>query len=164
VYLSANVVESNLNCPYSKMGGKETVNILSNAFSLQMIAGLGPVTGLRVEEILPEEVPVDCISNVGHQDFAVLVGSILGRVVAFDRVSTRLQKDDVLFVAQYIGTRLPEGCSTLPAGAEIRFFRISVSSVSPRCRVLGFLAPVAVFNQGVYAGCDTAAAFAPATA
>lgn len=99
--------------------------LLGNAFSLQML-DLSKGQQVDITPVQPQDVPVDAMSVVGHQDMAVLVGKKLGREVAYNRVSSRLEKGDILYVAQYVGGRLPEGVTELPAGAEIKFLRVSI--------------------------------------
>lgn len=92
---------------------------LSNAFSLQMLEG---DANIEVVEVSKDAVPFnEVISTIGHQDIATLLG------VPVNRVNTRLKGDDTLYVAQYIGDRLPEGVTILPKGAVIKFFKVTVS-------------------------------------
>lgn len=91
---------------------------LCNAFSLQMLVG---DANINVIEVQKDQVPFNEItSTIGHQDIANLLG------VPMNRVNTRLQSGDILYVAQYIGDRLPEGVTTLPEGAVIKFFMVTV--------------------------------------
>ena len=99
--------------------------LLGNAFSLQML-DLTQGQNIKVTPIQPIDVPADAISVIGHQDMAVIVSNILGRPVAFNRVTSRLAQGDVLYVAQYTGGRLPEGATSLPAGADIKFLRVDI--------------------------------------
>ena len=99
--------------------------LLGNAFSLQML-DLTKIQNVKVTPVQAVEVPVEAVSVIGHKDMAVLVGKILGREVPFNRVSSKLNKGDVLYVAQYVGGRLPEGVTTLPEGAEIKFLKVEV--------------------------------------
>lgn len=93
---------------------------LSNAFSLQMLTASD--VDINVIEVDKSQVPFgELISTIGHQDIADLLG------VPINRVNTRINKDDILYVAQYIGDRLPEGVTTLPEGAVIKFFRVTVN-------------------------------------
>ena len=101
---------------------------LSNAFSLNMLKEEGTISILR-KHITPGEVPSDALSIVGHADIASILTSMLGREVAMNRVSQRLNDGDELFVAQYIGPRLPEGATTLPEGARIEFYKLTLSEV-----------------------------------
>jgi hypothetical protein len=91
---------------------------VSNAFSLGMVP----------RELLSSMTCQACTkpdlsrlhSVVGHQDIANILG------VKFNRVSTRLESGDVLYVAQYYGERLPEGVTVLPEGAVIDWVKVSV--------------------------------------
>lgn len=91
---------------------------LSNAFSLQMLVGNA---NINVIEVQKEQVPFnELISTVGHQDIANLLA------VKLNRVNTRIEQGDILYVAQYIGDRLPEGCVKLPDGATIKYFKVTL--------------------------------------
>ena len=94
-------------------------NYLSNAFSLQMLSSF-PTT-LNISECSKEEaLSPSNISVVGHPDTAVVLG------VKFNRVSLTLQPGDTLYVAQLQGGRLPEGCTTLPAGFSFKYLKITL--------------------------------------
>lgn len=97
---------------------------LANAFSLQMLTA---PCGVQVQEISPQEIPVDCVSCVGHEDTARVLSGILGRDVPAARVNIHLDVGDSLYVAQLTGGRLPEGATTLPEGFCIRFFKVEVT-------------------------------------
>ena len=78
-------------------------------------------TTVKVEECSKDEaLSPDNVSVVGHQDTANVLG------VAFNRVSVKLTKGDVLYVAQIVGGRLPEGCTTLPEGFTFKFLKVTV--------------------------------------
>lgn len=97
---------------------------LANAFSGQMINGDALIRKVRVT---PEEVSAaEWESCIGHPDTATVVSNILGREVACQRVSISLKKGDILYVAQVMGGRLPEGCTTLPEGMEIVFDKYEI--------------------------------------
>ena len=114
-------------------------NILSNAFSLNMFGGNVeipqgdpvfpefPEMTISVKGITPEEVPADCMSVIGHADTAAVISNILGREIPANRTTYTVEPGDTLYVAQYNGPRLPEGSTSLPEGASIRFFRIERS-------------------------------------
>jgi len=68
----------------------------------------------------------DVKSAIGHADTANVVASLLGIPVQVNRVNIELVPGDWLVLAQYSGPRLPEGTTTLPAGAEIRWYLISI--------------------------------------
>ena len=97
---------------------------LGNAFSLQMLPTL-PAT-VRVEEVSAADVPADVVSVVGHPDTAAVLSGMLGFEVPYNRVSISLQPGDVLYVAQVVGGRLPEGATTLPEGFKMKFLRVVV--------------------------------------
>lgn len=100
------------------------MNYLSNAFSLQMLDGYPAVP--IVEHVAAIDIPDDVVSCVGHADTANVLSEILGTEVACNRQSIRLTKDDILYVAQVIGGRLPDGATTLPDGVKIVFLKIRV--------------------------------------
>ena len=93
---------------------------ISNAFSLQM---LNSDAMISVEEI-PEEdfnnVKNTAKSVVGHKDTANVLG------VEFNRENITLNKGDVLYVAQIVGGRLPEGCTQLPDGFKFKFLKVAI--------------------------------------
>ena len=93
---------------------------ISNAFSLQMLTSDAMIS---VEEI-PEEdfnnVKNIAKSVVGHEDTANILG------VEFNRESITLNKGDVLYVAQIIGGRLPEGATTLPEGFSFKYLKVAI--------------------------------------
>lgn len=99
------------------------MNYLSNAFSLNML-NLNREVTCSFYPINACDVPLDCISVVGHPDTANVISSVLGREVAFNRCNLKIDDGDVLYVAQYIGPRLPEGTTELPEGATIQFFKV----------------------------------------
>lgn len=76
---------------------------------------------VKVEECSKEEaLAPDNVSIVGHPDTAAVLG------VKFNRVSVKLNKGDVLYVAQIVGGRLPEGCTTLPEGFTFKFLKVTI--------------------------------------
>lgn len=99
-------------------------NFVGNAFSLQMIEAPSTIT---VEEVNPQEIPDDAESCIGHLDTATVVSGILGRAVPCQRTNIRLAAGDILYVAQLVGGRLPEGSTTLPEGFSIKFLKVSVT-------------------------------------
>ena len=96
---------------------------LGNAFSLQMVADNAIIAKV---EVSPEEIPTEAVSIIGHADTAAVVSTILGRDVPCNRASVMLSDEDVLYVAQVVGGRLPEGATTIPDGMELKFYRITV--------------------------------------
>lgn len=104
-------------------GNRKGKMYLGNAFSLQMVADNAIICKV---EVSPEQVPVNAESIIGHKDTAAVVSTILGREVPCNRESVMLTDNDVLYVAQVVGGRLPEGATTIPSGMEIKFYRITV--------------------------------------
>jgi len=101
---------------------------LLNAFSPNMLAAF-PATA-KFEEISLSEaramLAADLMSAVGHADTAAVFADVLGLPVPANRTTVVLNKGDVAVIGQYRGPRLPEGCTTLPAGATIQWLRLSV--------------------------------------
>ena len=104
-------------------GNRKGKVYLGNAFSLQMVADNAIIAKV---EVSPEQVPVNAESIIGHKDTAAVVSTILGREVPCNRASVMLSDEDVLYVAQVVGGRLPEGATTIPDGMELKFYRITV--------------------------------------
>jgi len=99
-----------------------------NAFSLNMVAAFP--ASILAEEISLSEARTALESNlesaVGHTDTASVFTEQLGLTVPANRATVSLKQGDVVVVGQYSGPRLPEGCTTLPAGATIKWLRVSV--------------------------------------
>lgn len=97
---------------------------LANAFSLQMLQGdyvevsVSTISAAYVRQRILEE---GFVSAIGHVDTARVLSSILRVSVEMNRVSVTLTPEDELIVAQVVGGRLPEGCTTLPDGVLIVF-------------------------------------------
>jgi hypothetical protein len=101
--------------------------MLLNAFSLNMLAGFP--TSVRVEEVTLERaqgLAVDAQSAVGHADTAAVFSTVLGVPVPANRATVSLVAGSVALVGQYIGPRLPEGSTTLPEGATIKWLLVAV--------------------------------------
>lgn len=112
---------------------------LGNAFSLSMLdrgaqrnpAGDAVYTNPRIPRPVDDPVGVlaqheaagtEIISAVGHADTAAVFAAVLGRPVAVNRATIKLEQGHCLLVGQYIGPRLPEGATTLPEGATIEWW------------------------------------------
>ena len=108
------------------MGG--TMKI-SNAFSAGMLAC--PVSTVRFAEITRDEAvkrfATGVESAVGHTDTAALFSALLGMEVPVNRVSLSLPPGEEIIIGQYTGPRLPEGATTLPEGAAVRWLHAVVS-------------------------------------
>lgn len=100
--------------------------ILTNAFSLQMLTNI-PAT-ITVEEVVPsKEMLESCDNSLGHKDICDLLNGMFGTSLAPNRKSDKLSDGDTVLVAQYIGSRLPEGAITLPEGATLKFLKVTVN-------------------------------------
>lgn len=99
--------------------------LLTNAFSINMISSFTDIK-VRFEEIVPSAIPAEAESQIGHADMAGILTEILGRPVQVNRANCKLELGDELYVAQYIGPRLPEGATSLPEGAKISYFRVTL--------------------------------------
>jgi len=73
-----------------------------------------------------EEAHGKAASAVGHADTAQLFGKILGRTVEFNRSSIKLDESAELLIGQLVGPRPPEGSTTLPEGATIKWLSVSI--------------------------------------
>lgn len=73
---------------------------------------------VEIEEV--NSFPETVVSVIGHQDTANVLG------VQMNRKNITLEKGDVLYVAQLMGGRLPEGAVTLPEGFSFKFFRVTI--------------------------------------
>lgn len=98
-----------------------------NAFSMQMINNFPcdihveeVVSGLEIDLLLDAVKDGTITSAIGHQDTANVLG------VPFNRINVSLNKGDVLFVAQLVGGRLPEGSTTLPEGFSFKFLQVTI--------------------------------------
>ena len=102
------------------------MTLLGNAFSLQML-DLSKEQNVKVVPATVAEVSNSGFrSVVGHQDTANVLTTLLGVEVACNRESVKLEDGDVLYVAQVTGGRLPEGATTLPAGFELAFLKVTL--------------------------------------
>ena len=102
------------------------MTLLGNAFSLQML-NLEKAQKVQVTPVAVEDVKdADFTSVVGHADTASVLTNVLGKEVAFNRASVRLEDGDILYVAQVTGGRLPEGATTLPEGFALTFVKVTL--------------------------------------
>lgn len=93
---------------------------IANAFSTKMLDA--PQT-VKFEMVDVDEfncIKDNAISAVGHQDTANVLG------VEMNRVSLKLQKNDILYVAELQGGRLPEGVTTLPSGFTFKYIKCEI--------------------------------------
>jgi len=112
--------------------------ILCNAFSLNMLAGGScllqvseiSLDGAHLLVLAWEDANFDKLvftNAVGHPDTASLLSKLIGVRVAPQRATVTLLPNTKLLVAQYSGPRLPEGATSLPEGASLKFFLVSLA-------------------------------------
>jgi len=89
---------------------------IANAFSLQMVGEREYKLAVSVIDSLPKGLT----SAIGHADTAHVLG------YEPNRISISLTKDDILYVAQLVGGRLPEGTTSLPDGFKFVFYKIQI--------------------------------------
>lgn len=70
---------------------------------------------------------VKVVSAIGHADTARIVSGLLGVELPANRISVKMTGMESLVVAQYSGSRLPEGATTLPEGAKVEFWEVSLA-------------------------------------
>lgn len=103
---------------------------LANAFSLQMIprsATISVIPHTAGEVAAALKGAEDFTPAIGHADTAAVVSRLLGGLeIPAARINISLKRGDVLFVAQIMGGRLPEGATTLPEGFDIEFRRVEI--------------------------------------
>ena len=111
--------------------------ILLNSFSANMLAEF-PVsvkfteidaTSARLNLMLAAEKDgeADFIrSAVGHGDTAAVLQTELKIPVPCNRETVTLRAGDCAVIGQYSGPRLPEGTTTLPTGASIKWILVEV--------------------------------------
>ena len=97
-----------------------------NAFSLNMIVGNADIVVREITKDVAASLAADCVSAVGHADTAAVFSNVLGVTVPCNRATVALKEGDVALVGQYSGPRLPEGASTLPEGAAIKWMVVAV--------------------------------------
>lgn len=120
--------------------------ILANAFSLNMLPdtfGNVSITRSDVAQVryvlsLDRLTGSNFVSAIGHADTATLLAERLGLTQAdlrpdgpadgpWPRPTVKMADGDILAVGQYVGPRLPEGATSLPDGARIDWFLVTLS-------------------------------------
>ena len=99
-----------------------------NAFSLNMIVGNADIVVREVSRAVAASLASGCVSAVGHADTAAVFSSVLGVEIPCNRVTVALKDGDLALVGQYSGPRLPEGATSLPEGATIKWLVVRVSA------------------------------------
>lgn len=113
------------------MKGSNFMKYLSNSFSVQMIK-MNPDNEeiVKFKEVSLEEIKNalkgDFISAVGHMDTANILTELFEIPVNQNRISIILNKGDILYVAQLVGGRLPEGSTHLPDGFKFKFIEVTL--------------------------------------
>ena len=97
-----------------------------NAFSLNMIVGNADIVVREITRAVAASLALACTSAVGHADTAAVFSNVLGVTVPCNRATVALKEGDVALVGQYSGPRLPEGATTLPEGATIKWLTVGV--------------------------------------
>jgi len=100
--------------------------ILTNSFSINMLSGSMNVEFYKISLSMAVDLLKEYgfSSAVGHQDTANLFSNILDLDVPMNRSTVVLDQNTALIVGQYSGPRLPEGCTTLPDGARIIWWKV----------------------------------------
>ena len=75
------------------------------------------ITWSEFDQVLKDE---NFVNYMGHADVAHMVG------LEMNRISISVSKGDVVYLAQYDGPRLPEGCTVLPEGASLVPIKVEV--------------------------------------
>lgn len=102
--------------------------MLVNAFSPNMLPE-GFSGRLNFELISLDEareLAPQVASAVGHADTATLFSAILDTPVEVFRMNVELMPNMWLLLGQYRGPRLPEGATSLPEGASIAWYVVSI--------------------------------------
>ena len=102
---------------------------LFNAFSIQMISALdeASVSFKKISVEQAKNLLADGVdSYIGHTDTAAVISDLLGMEIQAQRRFGTLVPGETAIVAQVIGGRLPEGCTTLPNGFFIQFFQVTI--------------------------------------
>lgn len=99
---------------------------VGNAFSLQMLDATVSSTVAVTPVTAAEVAASDFMSVIGHPDTARVMSGMLGKEVEFNRANLRLAKGDILYVAQVVGGRLPEGATELPEGVTLQFLKVEI--------------------------------------
>ena len=99
-----------------------------NAFSLNMLGGNADIVVREITRAVAASLAYACTSAVGHADTAAVFSSVLGVEIPCNRATVALKEGDVALVGQYSGPRLPEGATSLPEGATIKWVVVGVNA------------------------------------
>lgn len=107
---------------------------VSNAFSLQMQGDLYCLSRKVSLEVVKDFFELANVypgvkSIIGHKDICDVINNQLGLVgnskFLVNRETIKLEDGDTLYVAQYCGPRLPEGVTSLPKNADIKWYVVN---------------------------------------
>jgi hypothetical protein len=108
------------------------VVVVVNAFSVNMMSSLFDGRSVHFTELTLEQARLmanGAVSAVGHADTAKIFTSLLGTEVRCSRETLSFGVEGAtLLLGQYSGLRLPEGASSLPPGASIKWIRVGIYS------------------------------------
>lgn len=94
---------------------------LANAFSLNMLRNKeANIKTTYVDDEEWDDAIHSSKSFIGHKDLAEILN------VPYNRENLTLVDGDVLYVAQVVGGRLPEGTTELPDGVKIERIKVEV--------------------------------------
>ncbi|WP_315069280.1 STIV orfB116 family protein [uncultured Clostridium sp.] len=107
------------------------MKFLSNVFSVQMLDLEAKrnlvITPLTLDEAKRELIIEPYKSVINHQETVNVLSELVGFKIQLNNEPIKLRPIDTLIVGQVIGNlNLPEGCTTLPEGAEIQFLKVQV--------------------------------------
>jgi len=123
------VEEEDANC--TLQAPKMPRTIICNAFSTNMLPGIG-VTEWNVDfRAWSEPIPTEFESAWGHPASAPLASKALGIEIPVNRTDVKLSEGDVLCLVQYVGPRLPEGATELPTGAYFVVVKVTATVIRP---------------------------------
>lgn len=103
--------------------------IVANALSLQMIALPATIVAnpISIEEATKLLSNTSWMSAVGHPDTARVMSAMTGVEIPANRINVHLNPGDTLIVCQVMGGRLPEGCTELPEGIELKWIKVDIA-------------------------------------
>ena len=99
-----------------------------NAFSLNMLVGNADISVREISQDVAASLAANGTSAVGHADTAAVFSNVLGVEIPCNRATVALKEGEAALVGQYSGPRLPEGATTLPEGATIRWLVVGVNA------------------------------------
>jgi len=101
--------------------------LVINAFSANMLSPEGATVAfdpLTLEQA--RAMAQGATSAVGHAETASVFGAVLGMDLPMNRATVALSPGQRCLLGQYVGPRLPEGATSLPPGASIRWMQVAV--------------------------------------